>query len=260
VASLTLGMGASQDRRNREERALFERLATDGDARDRDVLIKRFLPLARSLALRYRRSGEPVDDLLQVASMGLIKAIDRFDLDRQIRFSSYAVPTILGEIKRYFRDRTWVVHVPRGLQELTLRVERAVSELAEELHRQPSVAEISAAVGADEEAVLDALQAAGAYRARSFDEPCGGDDGTATLGDSVGVDEHGFERAEERATLTTLLTAVAPREREVLRLRFEQDMTQAEIGRVIGVSQMQVSRIIRQTLECIRVGTRTRPR
>jgi RNA polymerase sigma-B factor len=260
VASVTVGMRVSQDRRSREERTLFERLAADGDAHDRDALIVRFLPLARSLALRYRRSGEPVDDLLQVASMGLIKAIDRFDLDRQIRFSSYAVPTILGEIKRYFRDRTWVVDVPRGLQELALRVERAVAELVEELRRQPSVAEIGAAVGAGEEAVLDALQATGAYRALSFDEPRSGEDGTTTLGDSIGVDEYGFDRAEERATLATLLTTVTSREREVLRLRFEQDMTQAEIGRVIGVSQMQVSRIIRQTLERMRIGAAARSR
>jgi RNA polymerase sigma-B factor len=251
-------IGGSQDRRAREERALFARLARDGDAHARDLLIQRFLPLARSLALRYRRSGEPLDDLLQVASLGLIKAIDRFDLDRKMQFSTYAVPTILGEIKRYFRDRTWAVHVPRPLQELTLRVECAVGDLVEELCRQPSVAEITAAVGAKEANVLEALQAGGAHRALSFDAPGGTDENVFTLADSIGIDEHGFDRAEERATLAALLGMVTSREREVLRLRFEQDMTQSEIGAVIGVGQMQVSRIIRQALERIRLATALR--
>src|SRR4051794_28908079 len=190
----------SQDRRAREECALFERLARDGDPRDRAALVERFLPLARTLALRYQRSGEPFDDLVQVASLGLIKAIDGFNTDRGIAFSAYAVPTILGEIKRYFRDRTWAVHVPSHLQELTLRVDRAVGELAEKLRRQPSVAEIVVAVGADEEAVLEALQAGSAYRARSFDEPSGGGEEAATLGESLGVAEHGFARVEARVT------------------------------------------------------------
>jgi Sigma-70, region 4/Sigma-70 region 3 len=145
------------------------------------------------------------------------------------------VPTILGEIKRHFRDRTWAVHVPRDLQELSLRVDRAVGELAEGLHRQSSVAEIAAAVGVDDEDVLEALQAGGAYRARSFDAPVGGaDEDVVTLGEWIGVDEHGFDRAEDRATLAALLAMVTPREREVLRRRFEQDMTQSEIGAVIG--------------------------
>ncbi|HEY1540560.1 MAG TPA: SigB/SigF/SigG family RNA polymerase sigma factor [Solirubrobacteraceae bacterium] len=246
------GRGAE---RSREDRELFARLR-DGDAVAREQLVARFLPLARQLARRYHRTGEPLDDLLQVASMGLIKAIDRFDPEREIAFSSYAVPTILGEIKRHFRDRTWAVRVPRDLQELTLRVDKAVGELSEHLHRQPSVAEIGEAVGADEEHVLEALQAGGAYRAISFDAPRGsaGEEEAATLADSVGIDEDGFERAEERATLENLLTTVTARERDVLRMRFEQDMTQAEIGAVIGVSQMQVSRVIRQALVRLRAA------
>jgi RNA polymerase sigma-B factor len=242
----------SQDRRADEECALFERLARDGDTRVRDALVERFLPLARSLALRYQRSGEPLDDLLQVASLGLIKAIDGFDQDRGIAFAAYAVPTILGEIKRYFRDRTWAVHVPSHLQELTLRVDRAVGELAEQLHRQPSVAEIVMAVGADEEAVLEALQAGGAYRARSFDEPSGGGEDAVTLGESIGVHEHGFAHVEAHATFTALLGVVTSREREVLRMRFEHDMTQAEIAAILGVSQMEVSRVLRRALERLR--------
>jgi RNA polymerase sigma-B factor len=239
--------------RSREDRELFLRYHRDGDTQARDQLVERFLPLARQLARRYQRASEPLDDLLQVASLGLIKAIDRFDPDREIAFSSYAVPTILGEIKRYFRDRTWAVRVPRDLQELTLRVDRAVGELSDELRRQPSVKEIGAAIGVDEEEVLEALQAGGAYRAVSFDAPrTGGDEDVATVGDSVGIDEHGFDRAEERATIQQLMATVTPREREVLKMRFEQDMTQAEIGAVIGVSQMQVSRVIRRALERLR--------
>ena len=250
----------SQDRRAHEECVLFERLARDGDPRDRAALVERFLPLARTLALRYQRSGEPFDDLLQVASLGLIKAIDGFDTSRGIAFSAYAVPTILGEIKRYFRDRTWAVHVPSHLQELTLRVDRAVGELAERLRRQPSVAEIVVAVGADEEAVLDALQAGGAYRARSFDEPSNrSGEETVTLGESLGVDEHGFARVEARVTFAALLNVVTSREREVLRMRFEEDMTQAEIGAVIGVSQMQVSRVIRHAIARLRAAADAQP-
>ncbi|HEV2787560.1 MAG TPA: SigB/SigF/SigG family RNA polymerase sigma factor [Solirubrobacteraceae bacterium] len=238
--------------RTRSERDLFFQ-ARAGDGRAREELTSRFIPLARSLALRYQRSGEPLDDLLQVASLGLVKAIDRFDPDRDIAFSSYAVPTILGEIKRYFRDRTWAVRVPRGLQELSMRVDRAVSGLSEQLRRQPSVNEIAAAVGATEEDVREALQAGGAYRAVSFEAPAGGaGEDAAPLADSVGVREDGFERAEERATLDALLGAVSARERDVLRMRFEHDLTQVEIGAAIGVSQMQISRIIRQALQRLR--------
>ena len=252
------GIRGSGPERTREDRELFVRYHRDGDARAREQLVERFLPLARQLARRYQRTGEPLDDLLQVASLGLIKAIDRFDPDREIAFSSYAVPTILGEIKRYFRDRTWAVRVPRDLQELTLKVDRCVGQLADQLRRQPLLSEIATAVGADEEEVLEAMQAGGAYRAVSFDAPrTGGDEDLATLGDSVGIDEDGFDRAEERATLARLMSSVTPREREVLRMRFEQDMTQAEIGAVIGVSQMQVSRVIRQALVRLREAADT---
>ena len=243
--------------RAREDRELFERHLGAGDPQARDELIERFLPLARQLARRYQRAEEPLDDLVQVASIGLIKAIDRFDSSRQVAFSSYAVPTILGELKRHFRDRTWSVRVPRDLQELALKVDRAVSELSRELHRSPTVAEIATAVEANEEQVLEALEAAGAYRATSIDAPRGSDDdGGDTLGDSMGREEQGFGLAEDRATLDRLLDTVTEREREVLRLRFEEDLTQAEIGDRIGVSQMQVSRIIRQSLSRLRAAAR----
>ena len=257
-ASPTPARGAE---RTREDRDLFLRYR-DGDPLAREQLVERFLPLARQLARRYQRASEPLDDLLQVASMGLIKAIDRFDADREIAFSSYAVPTILGEIKRHFRDRTWAVRVPRDLQELTLRVDRAVGELSEQLRRQPSIGEIGEVLGVQEEDVLEALQAGGAYRAVSFNAPRGnggGDDDVTTLADSIGVDESGFDRAEERATLEQLLATVTPRERDVLRMRFEEDMTQAEIGAVIGVSQMQVSRVIRLALARLRAVADAEP-
>jgi RNA polymerase sigma-B factor len=240
--------------RAREDRALFERYLVDGDPAAREALVERFLPLARQLARRYQRADEPLDDLVQVASLGLLKAIDRFDPERAVAFSSYAVPTILGELKRHFRDRTWAVRVPRELQELTLRVDRAVEQLSRDLHRTPSVAEIAQAIGANEEQVLEALEAAGAYRASSFDAPRpGGDDEAGdTMGDAVGTHDSGFDLAEDRATLARLLAAIGPREREVLRLRFVEDLTQAEIGERIGVSQMQVSRLIRQSVSRLR--------
>jgi RNA polymerase sigma-B factor len=239
--------------RAQDDRALFARYLDTRDPVDREILVERFLPLARQLARRYQRPEEPFDDLFQVACLGLVKAIDRFDLSRDVAFSSYAVPTILGEIKRYFRDRTWSVRVPRDLQELALRVDRKVAELSTDLRRTPTVPELAAALDAHEEEILEALEASGAYRATSLSTPRGNDDEAGeTLGDTVGTNEDGFGLAEDRATLAQLLRAVTPRDREVLRLRFEEDLTQAEIGELIGVSQMQVSRIIRQSLGRLR--------
>jgi RNA polymerase sigma-B factor len=186
-----------------------------------------------------------------------VKAIDRFDLSRDVAFTTYAVPTMLGEIKRYFRDRTWSVHVPRDLQERALRVDQQVAELSSDLHRQPTVAEIAHAAAATEEEVLEALQAFGAYRATSLETACGTDDGAGdTLGDTVASTEQGFGLAEDRATLAELLPVVTPREREVLRLRFEENLTQREIGQRIGVSQMQTSRIIRHSIARLRTAAR----
>jgi RNA polymerase sigma-B factor len=236
-----------------EDRALFARYLDTRDPLERDMLVERFLPLARQLARRYQRPDEPFDDLYQVACLGLLNAIDRYDLDRGVAFSSYAVPTIVGEIKRYFRDRTWSVRVPRDLQELTLKVDRTVSELTVRLHREPTVMEISAAVRAPEEDVLEALEASGAHKAASLDEPRYADDDSGdNLGDFLGTEEHGFERAEHRATIDELMRAITPRERTVLMLRFTEDLTQAEIGEQIGISQMQVSRIIRQAVARLR--------
>ncbi len=236
--------------------SLFARVRERDDPRAREQLIERYIPLARRLARRYQRAEEPLEDLVQVACLGLIKAIDRFDPQREVVFSSYAVPTILGELKRHFRDRTWSVRVPRDLQELALRVDRAVTRLSVGKRRSPSIGEIAEAVGATEEQVLEALEAAGAYRAGSLDapRPTQGNAGSESLADTLGDEEGGFQRAEERATLEPLLARVSSRERIVLELRFGQDMTQAEIGERIGVSQMQVSRLIRQALVRLRAG------
>ncbi len=235
--------------------ALFARLRAEGDSRAREQLIERYLPLARRLARRYQRTDEPMDDLVQVASLGLIKAVDRFDAGREILFSSYAVPTILGELKRHFRDRTWSMRVPRDLQELALRIDQAVTALSAGTGHAPAVGEIAAAVGTTEERVLDAMQAAGAYHAGSLDAPRPSrqdDEAGETVADSLGETESGFERAEDRATLEPLLSRISQRERLVLRLRFAEGLTQAEIGARIGVSQMQVSRLIRQALGRLR--------
>jgi RNA polymerase sigma-B factor len=264
--SVTVADGQSEqpgriDNRADEDRALFARYLDKRDPVDREMLVERFLPLARQLARRYQRPEEPFDDLFQVACLGLVKAIDRFDLEREVAFSSYAVPTILGEIKRYFRDRTWSVRVPRDLQELALKVDRAVSDLALDLHRQPTVEEIGQKVGVEEEEVLEALEASGAYKATSLEAPRGSEDEAGdTLGDTLGTEEHGFSLAEDRATIEHLMRSLTPREREVLRLRFEEDLTQAEIGERIGVSQMQVSRIIRQSVGRLRAYAQARQR
>jgi RNA polymerase sigma-B factor len=232
------------------DRALLERYRQRRNPVDGDMLVERYLPLARALARRYQRTGEPLDDLFQVACLGLVKAIDRFDVNRDVAFATYAVPTMVGEIKRYLRDGAWSVRVPRGLQELSLRVETNVAELSGALHRQPTVAEIAHAAAATEKQVLEALQAAGAYRAASLQTPRAGEDGAGdTLGDSLASTEHGFDLTEDRATLAQLLRAITPREREALRLHFQENLTQREIGQRIGVSQMQTSRIIRHSID-----------
>lgn len=247
---------AAHDRADEHE--LFSR-ARAGDGHARERLIERYLPLAHRLARRYQRTEEPFDDLLQVASLGLVKAVDRYDAAREVAFSSFAVPTILGELRRHFRDRTWSIRVPRELQELALRVDKAVASLSTTSGRAPTVAEIAVAVNASEELVLDALQAAGAYRAGSLDAPrtgAGEEPSGETLADTIGTQESGFARAEERATLEPALAHISERERLVLALRFGEDLTQAEIGERIGVSQMQVSRLIRQAISRLREGLR----
>jgi RNA polymerase sigma-B factor len=240
--------------RTRADRALLER-AHNGDQAARAALVSRFLPLARQLARRYQRGGEPLDDLIQVASLGLLKAIDRFDPSRETAFSSFAVPTILGELKRHFRDRGWSVRVPRDLQELAVKLDPVGEELTREFGRPPTPAEIAQRTGTTVEHVLEAREAAGAYRAVSLDRPREEDEESGEgIGAVYGIEDPGFAVAEDAATIERLMRVLNEREREVLRLRFAEDLTQAEIGERIGVSQMHVSRLIRQSVNRLRAA------
>jgi RNA polymerase sigma-B factor len=249
---------AAGSERHRRDRELFMRLKEHGDQHAREELVERFMGLARQVAVRYRRQSEPLEDVMQVAALGLLKAIDRFDPDRGIAFSSFAVPTMLGEVKRHFRDKSWTVRPPRDLQELTLRVEQATTQLASSLGRSPSVAELAEHLSVSDEDVLEALEAGRARSATSLSAPRGDEEDGTTLGDLLGDEEDGFDRAEERATLAVLFNELTPRERTVLTLRFRQDMTQAEIGEIVGVSQMQVSRIIRSAIDRLRMAAQRR--
>jgi RNA polymerase sigma-B factor len=249
--------GEDRGSRTREDRRLLERYHRHGDQAAREALVQRFLPLARQLARRYQRGSEPLDDLIQVASLGLLKAIDRFEPDRPTAFSSFAVPTILGELKRHFRDRGWSVRVPRDLQELAVRVERVGEDLTRQLGRAPTPGEIAEHVGVTTEQVLEAREAAGAYRAISLDRPRDEDDeNDSGMADSMGIEDPGFGLAEDAATVERLMGVLGEREREVLRLRFVEDLTQSEIGARVGVSQMHVSRLIRQAVERLREAAR----
>jgi RNA polymerase sigma-B factor len=238
--------------RDLEERRLFARYQQTGDRVARDALVERFLPLARQLARRYERGSEPLDDLVQVASLGLLKAIDRFDPGRATAFSSFAVPTIAGELKRHFRDKGWWVRVPRDLQELANRVDRLVDELLPELGRTPTPDEIARHIGVSTEQVLEARDAAGAHRALSLDRPHDDADGDDHMLDSIGAEDPGYHLADDAATIDRLMGVLDDRQRQILRLRFAEDLTQSEIGARVGVSQMHVSRLIRQAIEQLR--------
>jgi RNA polymerase sigma-B factor len=223
------------------------------DTELRSQLIERYVPLARYAAARFRHSAEPFDDLVQVASIGLVKAIDRFDPANGASFSSYALPTMLGELRRHFRDRSWTVRPPRGLQEDALRVERTTQELRTRHGTAPTVEDVARTCGLSAEAVLEARQALQGRHAASLSINPNNDD-TPGLQHWLGTVDDGFARAEQRATLAQMTAALTRREREVIRLRFEEDLTQAEIGDLIGVSQMQVSRILRTALDRLRTN------
>jgi RNA polymerase sigma-B factor len=242
--------------RARREHALLRAIHERGDNRARRQLAEEMLPLARALAQRYAGRGEPLEDLVQVACVGIMKAIDGFDLERDVRFSSYATPTVLGEIKRHFRDRTWAMRIPRGLQELQLRIARSRDRLTTELGRSPTVQELAAAAQAPFEDVLATIESAGARRTRSLDEPMGED---VTLADALGASDPELDRAEMRALLADAFDVLSPRDREVLRLRFDEDLTQTEIAERIGVSQMQISRLIRQSIARLRLDIERSP-
>jgi RNA polymerase sigma-B factor len=237
--------------RNGEAGALFKRYRETGDQLARERLVRFHMPLARQLAGRYARGLEPFDDLFQVACLGLIKAVDRYDPERGTSFPSYAVPTITGELKRHFRDKTWVVRVPHSVHDVALRVRAATEGLAPGLGRAGSVRALADALGAREEEVCRGLEALAAYEVGSLEAPCDAADGT-TLGDALGDDDAGYHRVEERAEIDALLGCLTARERDVLRLRFDYDLTQQEIAERLQMSQMAVSRLLRRCLPRLR--------
>ena len=240
-------------------RELFARLSElpaddPSRARLRDELVEQHLPLVEYLARRFRNRGEPLDDLVQVATIGLIKSVDRFDLERGVEFSTYATPTIVGEIKRHFRDKGWAIRVPRRLQELKLSLTKATSELSQRNGRSPTVAELAQHLGLTEEEILEGLESANAYSAVSLDAPDGGDDDSPSVSDSLGITDDALEGVEYRESLKPLLEKLPAREKKILLLRFFGGMTQSQIAAELGISQMHVSRLLARTLAQLREG------
>ncbi len=240
-------------------RELFERLAAlpadDAERqRVRGQLVELHLPLVEYLARRFRNRGEWLDDLTQVATIGLIKSIDRFDLERGVEFSTYATPTIVGEIKRHFRDKGWAVRVPRRLQELKLALTKAIGDLAQREGRAPTVSELATHLKMSEEDVLEGLESANAYSTVSLDAPDSGDDDAPAVADSLGIMDDALEGVEYRESLKPLLERLPPREKKILLLRFFGNMTQSQIAAELGISQMHVSRLLARTLAHLRQG------
>lgn len=222
----------------------------DGDEQAREQVLIELMPLVRALAARYAGRGEPLEDLVQVGSLGLIKAVDRFDIERGVDITSYAVPTIVGEIRRHFRDKAWAMHVPRRLKELSLRLTRTLDQLTNELGRSPTIAELAHATGVEEEDVIDALDSANAYSTRSLQAPF--EEGGDYLSDKLGAEDSGFADVHDSALVETGLQALSERERQIVELRFFEEMTQSQIAAEIGISQMHVSRLLRRALATMR--------
>ncbi len=237
---------------------LFIAWRRDRDRAAQELLIERYMPLARSLARRYGRTSEPFEDLLQVASLGLVKAINRYELERGHSFAAFAVPTILGEMRRHFRDAGWAIHVPRAAKERALSVRDAVDRLRGTSGRSPTANQLAEFLELDVEQVLDALAALEAYETCSLEARRGGeDDEGASYAETLGEEDERYELVECDVTLRSALTEIAPRERRILRLRFVDDLTQSEIADRVGISQMQVSRVLRRSLERLRALTRS---
>jgi RNA polymerase sigma-B factor len=232
---------------------LWRRFARDREPAIREVLVRRYMPFAKRLALRYRGASESFDDLLQVANLGLVNAVDRFDPERGIPFTAFASPTILGELKRHFRDRVWTVRVPRGLHDRMAEVDKAITELTKKLQRSPSVGEIAERLGVEQTDVLEVMEANHNRRPLSLDRPAGSDDPDESApAEWIGEEDGAYELVEGRIALDSALPHLDERERLVLRLRFAEDMTQSQIAERIGHSQMHVSRILRRALSRIR--------
>jgi RNA polymerase sigma-B factor len=236
-----------------DDKLLLRRYHEDGDLAAREELIERYMSLVRSLARRYAYRGEQLDDLVQIGAIGLIKAIDRFDLERGVELTTYATPNIIGEIKRHFRDKGWSVRVPRGLQELNVQVTKLIEQLTVQLGRSPTIPELAKAAGVEEEQVLEALESGRAYSSVSLSTGGGSDeDGELDPLESLGTIEHEYEVSEDRAILAPGFKVLNERERKILHLRFFSGLTQSQIAAEIGISQMHVSRLIRRSLEKIR--------
>ena len=240
-------------RGEKRDRELLRRYHERGDLAAREQLIEAHMSLVRSLARRYSYRGEQLEDLVQIGAIGLIKAIDRFDLNRGVELTTYATPNIIGEIKRHFRDKGWSVRVPRGLQELNVQLARLVEQLTVQFGRSPTIPELAKAAGAQEEEVLEALESGRAYSSLSLSTGGGGgDDDELDPLESIGTEEHQYEVSEDRAVLAPGFRALDDRERRILQLRFFEGLTQSQIAQQVGISQMHVSRLIRRSLEKIR--------
>jgi RNA polymerase sigma-B factor len=238
----------------KSDKVLLRRYHQHGDLAAREQLIEQYMSLVRSLARRYSYRGEQLEDLVQIGAIGLIKAIDRFDLDRGVELTTYATPNIIGEIKRHFRDKGWSVRVPRGLQELNVQLSRLIEQLTVQLSRSPTISELAEAAGVEEEDVLEALESGRAYSSLSLSAGGGGgdDDGDLDPLESIGTEEHEYEVSEDRAVLEPGFRVLDDRERRILHLRFFEGLTQSQIAQQVGISQMHVSRLIRRALEKIR--------
>ena len=236
------------------DKVLLRRYHEQGDLAARKQLIERYMSLVRSLARRYSYRGEQLEDLVQIGAIGLIKAIDRFDVNRGVELTTYATPNIIGEIKRNFRDRGWSVRVPRGLQELNIQLSRLIEELTVQHARSPTIAELAKSAGVSEEEVLEALESGRAYSALSLSAGSAGHDEDGELDplESLGTEEHQYEVSEDRAVLAPGFRVLDERERKILHLRFFEGLTQSQIAQQVGISQMHVSRLIRRSLEKIR--------
>jgi RNA polymerase sigma-B factor len=225
----------------------------DERAAVREKLVNQYIGLVEFLARRFRNRGEPLEDLVQVGTIGLLKAIDRFDLEREVEFSTYATPTIVGELKRHFRDKGWAVRVPRRLQELHLELTKVISNLGQELDRSPTVPEIAESAGISEETVLEGMEIAHAYSFTSLDAPIDSDDSeSSSFADQMGSEDEQLENLEYRASLAPEMAKLPERERKILFLRFYRGMTQSEIAERLGISQMHVSRLLNRTLMRLR--------
>jgi RNA polymerase sigma-B factor len=252
-----LNTGANHGHDRTAARDFFNRLATIEQGSTewmaiREKLVEMHLPLVEHLARRFRNRGEPLDDLVQVATIGLIKSVDRFDPERGVEFSTYATPTIVGEIKRHFRDKGWAVRVPRRLQELRLSLTSATADLSQRLGRAPTVGELAEQLKLSDEEVLEGLESANAYSTLSLDVPEQGEQDSPVVADSLGAEDEELEGVEYRESLKPLLAKLPPREKKILLLRFFGNMTQSQIAEEIGISQMHVSRLLARTLAQLR--------